>query len=51
MRNLKHNTDELSCERETDARYREQSCGCHRGEGGEWMNWESGISRCKPLYI
>ena len=31
-------------------RHREQMCNCQeRGDGGR-MEWEFGISRCKPLY-
>ena len=29
---------------------REQACGCQGEEGGEGMEWEFGISRCKLLY-
>ena len=32
-------------------RHREQTCGCHRGGGGGGVDWEFGISRCKPLCI
>ena len=31
-------------------RHREQTCGC-QGKVGRGMEWESGISRCKLLYI
>ena len=32
-------------------RHREQTCGCQGGDGvGREMDWELGISRCKPLY-
>ena len=32
--------------------HREQTCGCQRGGGGgEGMEWEFGVSRCKLLYI
>ena len=27
-------------------RHREQTCSCH-GEGGEGMNWEFGVGKCK----
>ena len=30
---------------------REQVCGCQGGGGEEGMDWESGISRCKLVYI
>ena len=34
-------------------RHREQICGCQRGQGGggERLDWEFGISRCKLVYI
>ena len=31
-------------------RHSDQTCGC-QGGWGEGRNWESGISRCKLLYI
>ena len=51
MWSLKHSTNELTHETETDSRYTEQSCGCPAGEGGGWMSWESVVSRGKQLYI
>ena len=30
---------------------REQTCGCKGEGGGEGLDWEFGISRCKLLYI
>ena len=32
-------------------RHREQTCGCQEGGGGEGMDWEFGIGRCKVFYI
>ena len=29
----------------------EQTCGCQGGGGGSGMDWESGVSRCKPLHL
>ena len=31
--------------------HKEYLCGCPRGVGREGMDWESGASRCKLLYI
>ena len=51
MWNLKYDTNELIHKTETH-RHREQICGCQGwGGGGEGMDWEFGISRCKLLYI
>ena len=42
----------LSTKQKQTQRLREQTCGCQAGKGGEGgMDWESGISRCKLLYI
>ena len=38
----------LSKKRKQTHRHREQTCGC---QGGEGMDWEFGISRCKLLYL
>ena len=32
-------------------RQAEQTCGCQGEEEGRGMNWESGVSRCKPLHL
>ena len=29
----------------------EQTCGCQGGEGGSGMDWDFGVSRCKPLHL
>ena len=51
MWNLKYGTNEPIYKTETD-RHGEQTCGCHGGgELGEGWSWESGINRCKLLYI
>ena len=31
--------------------HEEQTCGCQWVRGGSGMNWESGVSRCKLLYL
>ena len=51
MWRLKYNTNELTHETETDSRYTEQSCGCPAGEGGEWVSWESVVSRGSYIYM
>ena len=37
----------LFTEQKQTHRHREQTCGCQGGG----MDWEFGVSRCKPLYI
>ena len=29
----------------------DQTCGCQRGGGGNGMDWESGVNRCKLLHL
>ena len=45
MGNLNYGASELLCETETDSQHREENCS------GRGMDWESGISRNKLLYI
>ena len=40
----------ISMKQKQTHRYREQTCGCRWGGGGR-KDWESGVSRCKQLYI
>ena len=49
MWNLKYDTDELIYKQNETHRPREQTCGCQGGQEGK--EWESGISRCKLVYI
>ena len=37
----------LSTKQKQTHRHREQTCGCQGGG----MQWGTGVSRCKPLYI
>ena len=39
----------LSTKQKQTHRHREQTCGCQGAGGG--MEWESGVSRCKLVYI
>ena len=32
-------------------RHREQTCGCQRGNGREWDEWEFGVNTCKLLHL
>ena len=32
-------------------RHGEQICGCQGEEGGNGMNWDLGVSRCKLLHL
>ena len=41
----------ISTKQKKTHRHREQTCGCQGGKGGEGKNWETGISRCKLVYI
>ena len=41
----------LSAEKKQSHGLGEQTCGCQGGEGGIRMDWEFGISRCKPLHL
>ena len=41
----------LSAKQKQNHRYREQTCGSQGYGAGRGMDWESGISRCKLLYI
>ena len=43
--NLKYGTNEPIWKTETDS----QTCGCQGGGGGNWVDWEFGVSRCKLL--
>ena len=40
----------LSRNQKQTQRHREQAWGCGGGAGGRGMDWEFGVSRCKPLY-
>ena len=41
----------LSTKQKQTHRHREPKCGCWGGSDEEGMDWESGISRCKLLYL
>ena len=41
----------LSIKQKQIHRHREQTCGCQGGWVGGGLDWESGINRCKLLYI
>ena len=41
----------LSTKQKQTHRHREQTCGCQGGGGWGGMEWEFGVSGCKPLYI
>ena len=49
MWNLKYGANEHMYRTETNSWNREQTCGC-RG-GGNGMDWEFGVSRCKLLHL
>ena len=52
MWNLKYDTNELIHETETDSQIQRTDLWLPRGRGRRRvLNWEFGISRCKPLYI
>ena len=40
---------DLSTEKKQALGYGEQTCGCQEGWGGGGIDWEFGVSRCKPL--
>ena len=40
----------ISMKQKQTHRHREQTCGCQGGVSGG-KDWESGVSRCKLLYI
>ena len=41
----------ISTEQKQTHGYREKTCGCQGGGGERWMDWESGVSRYKLLYL
>ena len=41
----------LSTKKKQTHRHREQTCGCPGGGAEGGVNWEFGISKCKPLCI
>ena len=41
----------LSSKQKQTHRHGEQTCSCHRGEGGNGMDWEFGVSRCKLFHL
>ena len=42
----------LSTEKKQTHRHEEQTCGCQGGKRGKsGMDWESGVSRSKPLHL
>ena len=41
----------LSMKQKQNPGCRKQTGGCQGGGGGEGMEWEAGVSRCKLLYI
>ena len=49
MWNLKYDVNEPICEIETDSQT-EQTCGCGGRGGGEGVDWEFAIRRCKLVY-
>ena len=50
MESNKNDTKEFIYKRETDLET-QRTCSCQGEGGGRRMDWEFGISRCKPLYI
>ena len=51
MWNLKYGTKELIYETETESQAQRTDLWLPRQGGGEGMEWESGMSRCKLLYM
>ena len=52
MRNLKYDTNELVYKTETDSQTQRAALWSPRGRGGGGgLDWESGMSRCKLVYI
>ena len=50
--NLKYDTNELSCETETDSQtYRPDLWLTKERRGGGGMDWDFGISTCKLFYV
>ena len=41
----------LSTEKKQTHRHGEQICGCQEGGGGNGMDWEFGVSRCKLQHL
>ena len=41
----------LSSEKKQTCGHGEQICGFQGGGGGSGMDWEFGVSRCKPLHL
>ena len=41
----------LSTEKKKTHGLGEQACGCQGGGGGNGMDWESGVYRCKLLHL
>ena len=41
----------LSIKQKETHKYGEQTCGCQGGGGARRMDWEFGVSRCKPLHL
>ena len=51
VRNLKHDTNELIYETETDSQTQRKDLWLPMGrEGGGGTDWEFGVSRCKLVY-
>ena len=48
MWNLKYDNMNISTKQKQT--HREQACGCQGEVGGEGLEWEFGISRCKLLH-
>ena len=51
MRNLKHDANELIFETETDWQTQNTDLRSPRRRGHKRLDWESGMNRCKLLYI
>ena len=52
MWNLKYDTNELIYETETNSQTQRTDLWLPKGrDGGRGKDWESGIRRCKPLYL
>ena len=50
--NLIHGTNGPIYRKETNSqKHGEQTCGCQGGRGGNGMDWESGVNRCKLLHL
>ena len=50
--NLIYGTNGPIYRKETNSqKHGEQTCGCQGGRGGNGMDWESGVNRCKLLHL